>query len=319
MKIILNRIITIIKKRFWLVSFIVFLFVCFLLARGFEKEKKVQNLNLSKQEESKYTNVLTTDKSVVSGKLINTKELNDNVSVIKSFFEYCNNNKIELAYKLLSDECKEELYGTLEDFQNNYYNVVFGNRNKNFIVENWYQNIYSVKINDDILASGKYSEDNEIKEYVTVVENNKGDIRLNINGFIENKRIGKSVNENGINVDVLNLKRYMDYSEYEFEITNNTDNNILLSDLYYENSMYLQDANGLKYDSYYHELSQQQLKLDAKSKKKIKIKYYDKYSSSKKINKIVFENVILNYDLYKEKYDSKEGYRDYSSIIIDLD
>ena len=53
-----------------------------------------------------------------------------NEDTVNAFFILCKDNKLNLAYEMLSDDCKQILYPTLDDFKNNYYNVIF-KTNKN--------------------------------------------------------------------------------------------------------------------------------------------------------------------------------------------
>ena len=109
----------------------------------------------------------------------------------------------------------------------------------------------------------------------------------------------------------------MDYETYTFEITNNSDNTILLNSSNNTDTMYLEDKNEIQYFAYTHELSEAELKLASKETKKIKIKYYNKYSSTRKIENIVFSKIILNYYAYVN-YQNVGYYRDYGVIQIDI-
>ena len=63
--------------------------------------------------------------------------------------------------------------------------------------------------------------------------------------------------------------------------------------------MYIKDDDGVKYSAYTHEISEGNLTIGESSKKQIKIKYYSKYISTKKIEEIVFSRVMLNNNYYK--------------------
>ncbi len=109
--------------------------------------------------------------AVISEKKINSETSN----IINYFIQYCNNGKIEEAYALLSNDCKEILYPTIEQFTNRYYNKMF-NTKKLFRAQamvannNWYT--YQINFTEDILATGKIP-DSSIIDYYTIINDNR--------------------------------------------------------------------------------------------------------------------------------------------------
>lgn len=79
-------------------------------------------------------------------------------NLIKNFITYCKENKTEEAYKLLSNNCKKDLYQTYETFINEYYNKLFS---KQIAPEISYDNekqLYKITYYLDILENGGYKE-----------------------------------------------------------------------------------------------------------------------------------------------------------------
>ena len=190
------------------------------------------------------------------------------IEVIDDFVQYCNENNLQSAYDLLTNDCKEEMYPTLEIFQESYYNQIFNNETKNISVENWINNIYKVKINEDFLSTGTYSKENTIQDYITVVQEND-EYKLNINSFIGTKEINKSKESNGIQIEVLEEKQYMDYQVFKMRIKNNSENNICLDDGKDIKAMYIEDDNGLKYSENTHEIAESILEFSPKETREI--------------------------------------------------
>lgn len=62
--------------------------------------------------------------SVVTGEDITSSQVTM-LGYVNQFVDLCNEQKIEEAYNLLSEECKEEVYPSLDSFRNNYYNAIF--------------------------------------------------------------------------------------------------------------------------------------------------------------------------------------------------
>ena len=294
------------RKTIWgLLAGILIVFVLLQLINSWSKNKTEKEQ--SEYEEPQTTNVqyndisLETEKSVVSGDKVSNKQ-KDMIKVIDEFFKYCNEQKIQEAYDLLTEECKDELYSSLQVFYETYYKEVINGEKKNISVENWVNDTYKVKISEDFLSTGKYSEENTIQDYITIKKDDNNEYKLNINGYIERKKQDKEDNYKNINVKVLEKNVYMDYEIYTFEITNNSDNTILMDSLDDTDSMYIQDSKGVKYTAYTHELSKGNLTIDNSSKKQLKIKYYSQYQSNKKIKKIGFSKIIFNDQGYDNKY-----------------
>lgn len=255
------------------------------------------------------------DESVLTGEKISDQQGNT-LKTIEQFVEFCNNNETEKAYNLLSDECKEQMYPTIDVFYNAYYKDIFTSK-KVVTVENWINNIYKVKYNDDSLSTGIYSENNIIQDYITLVIDNEGKYKLNINSYIGRNILDSYAEYNNISVQIKQIDSYMDYQEYTYVITNKSENTILLDDGTNINSLYIIDDNNITYSAYTHEISEANLKLAQGETKKIKIKYYSKFSSEKEIVKAVFSRILLNYEKY-ENLINKNYYNEYGKIEVTI-
>lgn len=238
------------------------------------------------------TITLNDDKSTVTGESL-SKNQTSLLTVIDKFAEYCKNNQINEAYDLLSEECKSEMYPTVAEFQKNYYNRIFDGKAKNISTENWVGNIYKVKFTEDALSTGIYNSKSAIQDYITVVEDEEDNKRLNINGYIGKEDINKSIESFDIKIQALEKNQYMDFTTYTFEVTNGSKNTILLNDIENTDSMYLEDKKDIKYYAYMNELSEADMRVFPGETKKVKIKYYSKYSSTKEITNIIFSEIAL--------------------------
>lgn len=260
-----------------------------------ELQKNVEN-NTNLDINQKYNNVgLKTEESVLSGEDI-SKNQKDSIQIINDFFGYCNEQKIEEAYELLTDECKEEMYSSVQVFKEMYYDNVLNGQNKNISVEIWTDDTYKVTIGEDFLSTGKYTNENNIQDYITVKDG-----KLNINNYIGRKEIEKEKNKEDVKISVIKKDEYMEYTIYTFEITNNSKGTVLLDPLEDINTMYIEDNNGVKYSAYTHEISRGSLEIKEANKKQIKIKYYSKFVSTKRIKEIVFSKLMLDNKYYEFK------------------
>ena len=238
----------------------------------------------------------TTNSLIGEGSVVNDSEHKNKVNLINDFFEFCNNQKYEEAYNLLTDDCKDEMYPEVNVFKTSYCDKIFKGKTKKVDVERWRSDIYRITIIDDIMSSGKYTQENNVQDYIAIKEISDGKYKLNINGYVGREEInakGKFIYN--IEVNVLNRDTYMDYEIYTLKIKNTTNGQILMDPLQEVNTMYIEDKNNVKYFAYTHELSESQLLIEPGEESKLRIKYYSKSISEKKIKNIVFSRVIVNY------------------------
>ena len=258
-------------------------------------EKKIQesivnNINNNKTENK---NQIISEKSAVTGENINNTILNSLNQLIQEFITQCNNKDIEKAYNLLSEECKELNYKDVQAFKTLYYDKVFNNITKIATIENWINNTYKVTITDDSITTGSVSN-NKKQDYITVVKQ-ENELKLNINSFVDSEEINEQKTMNNISFKIINRNIYMDYEEYKIQIENKTNNTILLDTQKNPKTIYLEDENNVKYYSYSNEIIGNLLKVNKGFSTQITIKFGRKYSSiAKKINSVVFSDVLLN-------------------------
>lgn len=253
--------------------------------------------NLSTKNETYIKNT-----SVVTGEEITETQAKKINETINTFLEYCNKGETTKAYELLSLECKENLYKTEKEFINNYYSKNFTGNNT-FTIENWIGDTYKVKIQEDMLATGKVNNQ-VIQDYITIVEQD-GNYKLNINSYVGRKEINKESSNKDIYITVTSKDVYMEYEIYNFTITNKSDSTIMIDRLKDTKSIYLEDSKSNKYIAYNYELLQENMILQKNFITNLSIKFSKRYNSNSSVNKIVFSNMILNYntkDALEETY-----------------
>lgn len=92
------------------------------------------------------------------------QENEEYTTLINQFIECLENEQIEQAYVMLSENCKKDLYPTVEDFSTLYYNRIF-NQNRDIELEYDATNdIYQVIFYEDILESGKIENRDSIED-----------------------------------------------------------------------------------------------------------------------------------------------------------
>ena len=297
------------KYKIWaVIIFIVLLLLAIQVLNKIELEsnQKILEENRNSDEEniiSNYNNsdIYISNTTVTSGEKLNTDKLESASDIIQKFISACNNSNIEEAYSYLSEDCKKEMYPTVDIFNQLYYNVIFNGNTKKVYVENWISDTYKVEIAENILETGNI---NQIKsqDYITIIDENK-EIKLNINNFIKKEEINKSEIIEGIEFTILNKYIYKDYEKYDIEVKNQTGEKILLDSQSSSKSIYIIDQNETKYYSYSHEILNELLTIDDGFSRKITLKFSKEYSNNKITNSIIFSNVIINYN--KENMSSK--------------
>ena len=120
------------RKTIWVVIifiafFVILLHTVFNILRTFKREEQQELLNSYYQSQ---TNSVINNSE--TNHITNETEIPENITtsssskdIINYFIKLCNENKIEEAYNIISNDCKEVLFPTINDFRNNYYNKVF--------------------------------------------------------------------------------------------------------------------------------------------------------------------------------------------------
>lgn len=297
------------KTKIWRgILIVAFILVIIQVLNYFQGKKNTKVNNVSKTNTiNTITNntSLTTDKSALGTGSVSESQLKSDINIIDGFLSLCNNKKFEEAYKLVSTDCKNNLFTTYEIFKKTYCDKIF-NTYKTYTTENWSGNTYRVKITEDPLATGKTSNDMAIQEYMTIVDENK-EKKLNINNYIGRKKINAEKTKNNIKIEVVSSDTYTEYEVYNIRVTNNSEKTIYLDDGEKTSTIYIEDSNELKYNAASGEIIYSTLKIKPGSTVEYAIKYTNTYRANRKINKLVFENLILNYDEYIK---NTEQYKD---------
>lgn len=276
-----------------------------------ESSNFIASNNISNKLEDK----IISNKSAITGDTIDSKQLEENGNIINNFMTFCNDNDIEAAYNLISDDCKKEMYPTEKEFYTKYYKNIFNNNTIIYSIENWFDDTYKVEMSEDILVTGNVSKGNKNLDYITIVETDTGK-KLNINSFIGKKEINKDSKIDNINVTVIEKNIYMDYEIYKLKVQNNTNNKICLDTKETTNSIYLENNKNAKFYSIINEIEDDTLIIGEKYTNEIEIKFNVAYSSNNKIKDMIFERVILDYKKYISS--DKEEYNDYYILKIEL-
>lgn len=278
---------------------VVFFFIIIRTLNGVAKksiEQKNNNTNTAWVEEEEIP-----DKSILTGQKVNSETTKTNVNVIEEFVNSCNENDIDKAYNLLTDDCKETLFKTKEKFTENYYNLIFSEP-RTIKVENYKNsskgNTYKVTFYGDVLGTANVSNKNYYQDYITVEkENNK----LNVNSLIRTSQINKKTEQNGITLEITKQAIYIDYEIYTIKVQNNTNKEICIDTRKSSKSIYATGTDNIKYTAFANEIASNLYEITAYGSKTYNLKFNKKYNPSIRTKKVTFTDVVEDYEKYENE------------------
>ena len=138
---------------FWTIAIIIVFAIIQLLNYNAEQQLKIEN-RVNEQNISETQNIY--------------KENSNYTKLINDFLQYCNSKQIEKAYEMLSENCKTELYPTIDDFSNSYYNIIFSQSRDIEVKYDSINDIYQIVFYEDILESGKLENRDSITDYYKI-------------------------------------------------------------------------------------------------------------------------------------------------------
>ena len=141
------------RKKIWgiliiIASVFVVLYLIDIIANNIREDAQVPINTISQADINNNTDssVLTTNQSVVTGENVEGEQLKDATTIIDEFISFCNKKDLQSAYDLLTDECKQQMYTSLDVFEQAYYNDIFNGGSRICSIENWVGNTYKVRI-----------------------------------------------------------------------------------------------------------------------------------------------------------------------------
>ena len=270
-------------------------------------EKAANQITIEEEKEnpSEVVNYNEAAQSITAGGAVD-RDIRDEVQgVLEQFIQYVTNEQIEQAYGLLTEDCKEILYPTLEGFEQKYCQDLY---HKIYDFQSWSSTdntyVYQVRFYDNMLSAGLDLTNHYLEDYITVLK--KGDVyKVNIHSFIKADNIRKTAESNKIQFKVNNVETYLDYEIYEIEVTNDSSKEIILDTREKDNSVYVKNSDGLKIQALLYENTDEELRVPAGESKTISIKFNNTFNGEKRIISLGFSDIILDQELHQE--DAEKG------------
>lgn len=305
------------RRIVWLAVIIaIFCIAIISLANKAAQKQSQSNMEQLAQEEAKksqtenISNVVDYEKaaeSLTEGENVHSSVRDEIQEVLEQFIKCVTNNQIQEAYSLLTKECKEIQYPSVENFAQSYCNDI-GNKTYDFQLWTSANNIYvyQVKFLEDMLSTGRDNSKNYLQDYITVLKQD-GIYRLNVNKLIKVTQLDKTTESHSIKFTLKKAETYLDYEYYEIEITNNSQKDIILDPREEDNSVYVKNSDGLKIRALLYENKEEDLKVASGETKTIKIKFNNTYNSEKTIKYVGFSNIIYDQEAYQEDDQEEKG------------
>lgn len=246
--------------------------------------------------------------TVIKGSDVSQKQYNEDTNKVDMFIKYCNEKDIDKAYDILSNDCKEKLYPTIEIFKNGYYNSVFSTERK-YNLQAWISTdkytVYKIRYTNNMLATGEYNKDEVYQDYITLIKDSNEE-KVSVGQFVIREEENKLTKNSLMDATVIKKNVYVDDEEYEINITNNTNKTILLDDLDSSKDIKLIASSGEEYKTYINKIFTDELVIEPNKTKKIIIRFKKQCSSNNKSKYIEFSNVIKDYNEYLKNSDYKD-------------
>ena len=257
----------------------------------------------------KTANPRPTNTSVLTGEKIPDTQDTTNKNLISQFVEYCNTGKIEEAYNMLSDECKELLYPNVNVFRQAYITSIFY-INRMYSLQSWFIDnnsyTYYIKYTEDVMATGNVNSDENKGDYITIIKKDDK-YYLNISSYVGRQKVNKSVTKQNIYMTVNWVDMYIDYTILNITTKNYTGKTICLDTKEDTYGTYIYDYNNVKYTSFINENPDVELVIRNQSTQSTNIKFNKLYNQSRILTGITFKDIVLNYDDYTSNQAEKEN------------
>ena len=256
------------RVSFWLIILIIIFIILMIQLLNFfakkDNESKKNNKNNIAQDE--YVNE---SKSIISDGSVSQNVKTKYAKLIDNFLNNCINANFEDAYNMISEDCKNIYYDSLDKFENRYCKNKF-NGHKKYSFQSWIngsKNIYQIKIFDEI---------NKEQENSNIVFNIK-DVEI-----------------------------YKEYSIYTIKVKNNNANSIKIDSKEKSNTTYIEDNNKIKFLGLLYENLDNDLVVNSNEEKEIRIKFNIIYRDDLNLKKMVFSDIVKENSNNNEKKEKVE-------------
>ncbi len=211
---------------------------------------------------------------------------------IAEYIKYCNQKEYEKAYNLISENAREKIYPTLQDFKT-YVDYVFDTP-KVYTIQNYSNRgnvyIYRIRIFDDILATGMNGQESftYFEEKMAFIESN-GKLNMSVKSYIGDEKQDAVYDDQYMRISVINKSMSYDETEYSLIIQNKTEYTLVFSNDRNIDEIALDTSDGYKGQT--KEGKDSAVIVGPNATLAYRLTFNDFYDEANKVNGIVFKNV----------------------------
>ena len=166
---------------------------------------------------------------------------------VEEYIGYCNEKEYEKAYNMINEDCKKNVYPTLDSFKG-YVDYVFSQKRlyslKNYSnTEETY--LYRLRIFEDIMATGlTYSSAFRYFEEIISFTEKDGKLLLSLQEYIGSEELSSVYDDQYMRIMVTDKIVKYDSETYVLKLKNKTEYTIVISDQIAEGDILLVTKNG---------------------------------------------------------------------------
>lgn len=248
---------------------------------------------------------------VISGDEVKDKKTQNTIeSKISEYMDYCNNKDYENAYNCISNDCKKYKFNNKINNFKKYVDYIF-NGDKIYSIQDYSNTgniyIYQVTISEDILATGMNNENSEeVYEEKIVIIKNGDESSLAVAGYIGKEDKDVIAEDEYMKIKINQKETTYDTVTYTIEVSNKTNNYIVLANDKVQNEFYL-SLNGDYRKFIENDFVDDEISISGNSKKTFKLAFNKYFDESKKETELIFNTirVLENYTGIDENWDEE--------------
>lgn len=186
-----------------------------------------------------HTSVMSSTSTVPSSLQVEYEDL------IAQYVEYCNEGEFNLAFNMLSEDCKKYAFNDdIREFKKYLFDIM--PTAKEHSIQNYSNTtlngerayIYQVKYFDDILATGLSNQEySYTEEKITFTLGSKNSVNMSVGNFMFHEDIKRITENEYLKVDVNDKNVFYSMEEYNVTLTNRSEYTIVISDDTEENEI----------------------------------------------------------------------------------
>lgn len=168
---------------------------------------------------------------IISGSEVPKKDKEPIEELIDEYVEYCMNKEYDKAYAILSEDCKEEVYPTIESFKSHVNRTYLEGKTYNIKSYSTQKETYTYRLRviDDIMATGyNNGESDEYEDLITITKKNDT-YYLSIQNFILTQEKNIIYEDDYMRIWIEKVKHYYDKEKYVVKIRNKTNYYIVIA------------------------------------------------------------------------------------------